>query len=120
MALIKAAWRDHYGSPDVVYVRELPKPKPAAGELLLRVRAASVNRADLDGLYPRWGFIKLFTGLRAPRERYKPLGIDLAGTVEAVGEGVTAFRPGDDVFGDISGFGAGAFAEYVCLSLIHI
>jgi len=111
---VKAAWRDHYGSPDVVYVRDLPKPTLAAGEVLVRVKAASVNRADLDGLYPRWGFIKLFLGLRAPRDRYRPLGIDLAGTVESVGEGVTAFKPGDEVFGDISASGAGAFAEYAC------
>jgi NADPH:quinone reductase-like Zn-dependent oxidoreductase len=111
---VKAAWRDRYGSPDVVYLRDLPKPTPTAGEVLVRVKAASVNRADLDGLYPRWGFIKLFLGLRGPREKYKALGIDLAGTVEAVGEGVTAFKPGDDVFGDISAFGSGAFAEYVC------
>lgn len=112
---MKAAWRDRYGGPDVVYLRDVPKPEPAAGEVLVRVKAASVNRADLDGLYPRWGFIKLFLGLRAPREKYKPLGIDLAGTVESVGEGATEFEPGDDVFADISAFGAGAFAEYVCL-----
>jgi NADPH:quinone reductase-like Zn-dependent oxidoreductase len=111
---VKAAWRDQYGSPDVVYLRDLPKPEPATGQVLVRVKAASVNRADLDGLYPRWGFIKLFLGLRAPREKYKPLGIDLAGTVESVGEGVTAFKPGDDVFGDISAHGLGAFAEYAC------
>ncbi|CAN5772146.1 NAD(P)-dependent alcohol dehydrogenase [soil metagenome] len=114
LASVKVAWRDDYGSPDVVYVRELPKPTPAAGEVLVRVKASSINRADLDGLYPRWGFIKLFLGLRGPREKYKPLGIDLAGTVESVGDGVTAFRPGDDVFGDISAFGSGALAEYAC------
>ena len=70
LARVKAAWRDRYGSPDVVYVRDPPKPTPAAGEVLVRVKAASVNRADLDGLYPRWGFIKLFLGLRAPREKF--------------------------------------------------
>src|SRR3954466_5731872 len=111
---MRAAWREVYGGPDGVSVRELEKPVPAADEVLVRVRAASVNRADLDGLYPRWGFIKLFLGLRAPRDRSKPLGIDVAGTVESVGESVVEFRPGEDVFGDISAFGSGAFAEYVC------
>jgi NADPH:quinone reductase-like Zn-dependent oxidoreductase len=111
---VKAVWRDRYGGPEVVSIREIDKPTPAAGEVLVRVKAASVNRADLDGLYPRWGFIKLFLGLRAPRQKHRQLGIDLAGTVESVGEGVASVRPGDQVFGDISAFGSGAFAEYVC------
>jgi NADPH:quinone reductase-like Zn-dependent oxidoreductase len=111
---MKVAWRDKYGGPDVVEVRDLPKPAPGPTEVLVKVKAASVNRADLDGLYPRWGFIKLFLGLRAPRASFRNLGIDMAGTVEAVGEGVTAFRPGDDVFSDLSAGGQGAFAEYAC------
>ena len=114
---MKAAWREEYGGPEVVSVREIDKPTPIAGQILVRVKAASVNRADLDGLYPAWRFIRLFLGLRQPRERYRRLGVDVAGTVEAVGEGVTDFKPGDDVFSDLSAQDeapAGAFSEYVC------
>lgn len=109
---MKAALRDRYGPPDVVEVRDVDRPTPTDDRVLVRVHAASVNRADLDGLGPRWQFIRLFTGLRAPRERR--IGLDAAGVVEAVGPGATAFRRGDRVFGDLFAFGQGAFAEYVC------
>lgn len=109
---VKEAFRDRYGSPDVVQLREVEVPTPADGEVLVRVRAASVNRADLDGIRPRPGFVRLFTGLRAPRNHR--IGIDVAGVVEATGAGVTRFRPGDEVFADVFGHGQGAFAEYVC------
>jgi len=105
-----------YGSPDVVRVEEIATPTPEADEVLVRVRAASVNRADLDGLYPRWQFARLFLGLRRPRRPW--LGIDVAGTVEAVGPDADTFKPGDDVFGDIFGRGrkGGSFAEYLSVS----
>jgi hypothetical protein len=90
---MRVAWRDRYGGPDVVSVREIDKPEPGPGEVLVRVKAASVNRADLDGLYPRWGFIKLFLGLRAPKPTYRRLGVDMAGTVEAVGEASPGSSP---------------------------
>jgi len=106
-----AAVQDRYGPPDVVCLEEIEKPVPGEGELLVRVRAASVNRADLDGLGPRPGFVRLFTGLRAPKVRRT--GIDVAGIVEAVGPGVTRFKPDDQVFADLFSFGQGAFAEYV-------
>jgi NADPH:quinone reductase-like Zn-dependent oxidoreductase len=77
----------------------------------VRMRAASVNRADLDGLKPKPAFMRLFMGLRAPRSQ--AVGIDVAGVVEAVGEGVTRLKPGDEVFGDLFGNRHGAFAEYV-------
>src|SRR5438309_5334272 len=104
---MKAAWRDRYGSPDVVEVREVPVPVPSNDQVLVRVVAASVNRADLDGLYPRWQFTRLFLGLRAPR--IHSLGLDVAGVVEAVGPSVTRLRPGDRVFGDLFNFGQTAF-----------
>jgi NADPH:quinone reductase-like Zn-dependent oxidoreductase len=111
---MKAAVRDRYGPPDVVEVRDVDTPVPSADQVLVRVHAASVNRADLDGLYPRWAFIRLFMGLRRPRS--PRLGLDVAGVVESAGADVTRFRPGDEVFGDLFTFGAGAFAEYVCTS----
>jgi NADPH:quinone reductase-like Zn-dependent oxidoreductase len=113
-SVMKAAIQDRYGPPDVVRVVEVDRPEPAEGQVLVRVRAASVNRADLDGLGPRPGFIRPFIGLRAPRNQ--GVGIDVAGVVESVGANVTRFRPGDEVFGDMfaGGAGHGAFAEYVC------
>jgi NADPH:quinone reductase-like Zn-dependent oxidoreductase len=109
---MKAAVRDRYGPPEVVRLVEVDIPLPMAGEVLVRVHAASVNRADLDGIAPRPAFVRLFIGLRAPRNH--SVGLDVAGVVEAVGPDVTRFRPGDEVFGDMFAFGVGAFAEYVC------
>jgi NADPH:quinone reductase-like Zn-dependent oxidoreductase len=111
---VKAAWRDRYGGPHVVEVRELETPEPAGDEVLVRVKAASVNRTDLDGLGPRWAFLRLFGGLRRPRQ--KRVGIDAAGVVEAVGKDVARLQVGDRVFGDLFAHGAGAFSEYVCAS----
>ncbi len=98
--------------PDVVRVEEIPTPTPSADQVLVRVHAAAVNRADLDNLYPRWPFIRLFLGVRRPRNRR--LGLDAAGVVEAVGPDVTRFAPGDRVFADLYEHGSGALAEYVC------
>ena len=109
---MKAAIQERYGPPEVVEVRDVARPEPTGNQVLLRVRAASVNRADLDGLKPRPGFIRPVIGLRAPRNT--SVGIDVAGEVEAVGPDATRFRPGDRVFGDTFTYGVGAFAEYVC------
>ena len=109
---MKAAVRDRYGSVDVVRIEEIQRPQPVGDELLVRVEAASVNRADLDGLAPKPGFARLFMGVRTPRTR--KLGVDVAGVVEATGPGATRFKPGDRVFGDMFSFGSGSFAEYVC------
>ena len=110
---MKAAVRDRYGPPgDVVALVDLERPVPGEDQVLVRVHAASVNRADLDGITPRPAFVRLFLGLRRPRNRR--LGCDVAGVVEAVGAAVTRFRPGDRVFADLYPFGQGAFAEYAC------
>jgi NADPH:quinone reductase-like Zn-dependent oxidoreductase len=110
---MKAAYYDRYGPPEVVEIREVERPTPSDDQVLVRVRAASVNRADLDGLKPKPGFVRLFMGLRAPRNH--EVGIDAAGVVEAVGPGVTRFKPGDEVMTDLFAAGRfGAFAEYVC------
>jgi NADPH:quinone reductase-like Zn-dependent oxidoreductase len=109
---MKAAFADRYGPPEVVEVRDVETPAPVENRVLVRVRAASVNRADLDGLGPRPGFARAFVGLRAPRN--PRVGIDVAGEVEAVGPSVSRFKPGDRVFGDLFAYGGGAFAEYVC------
>ena len=108
-----AAYADRYGGPDVVSTRLVERPTPTGDEVLVRVRAASVNRADLDGLKPKPGFMRLFMGIRAPRNQ--EIGTDAAGVVEAVGPDVTRFKPGDEVMTDMFRAGHfGAFAEYVC------
>jgi NADPH:quinone reductase-like Zn-dependent oxidoreductase len=108
---MKAAVRDRYGGPDVVRVEERPTPVPRESEILVRVHAASVNKADLDQIEPRPGILRLFLGLRRPRNRR--LGTDVAGTVEAVGPSAARFRVGDRVFADLFAHGQGTFAEYV-------
>ena len=110
---MKAAVRYRYGPPEVVELRDVERPVPSDGQVLVRVRAASVNRGDLDGLTPKPGFVRLFIGLRAPRD--PRVGIDVAGVVEAVGPGVTRLKAGDQVMTDMFATGRfGAFAEYVC------
>lgn len=109
---MRAFTRSEYGSPDVLRLEELPTPTPTGDELLVEVRAASVNMADVDYLMGRPKIARLGTGLRRPRN--SGLGLDLAGRVVAVGEQVSGFEPGDEVFGDLTEFGFGAFAEYVC------
>ena len=109
---MKAAMRDRYGPPDVVELRDIATPTPAPDQVLVRVSAASVNRADLDYLTPRPSFTRLFIGLRAPNTRR--VGIDVAGVVESVGAEETGFAPGDRVFADLYPYGHGAFAEFAC------
>jgi NADPH:quinone reductase-like Zn-dependent oxidoreductase len=106
---MKAMVRDTYGPPDVLELRDIDKPEIADGEVLLRVRAAGVGRDVwhvMAGLpYP----IRIAGyGLRAPKNPV--IGSDVAGVVEAVGDKVSRFQPGDEVFG----IGKGSYAEYVC------
>ena len=112
---MKAAQRYRYGGPDVVEVREVEAPVPGEGEVLVRTRAASVNRADLDCIQPRPGFVRLFMGLRAPRQ--PQIGFDVAGVVESVGAGrdaLSARRRG--LHRPVRQPRGGTFAEYVRLA----
>ncbi|MFI6096028.1 NAD(P)-dependent alcohol dehydrogenase [Lentzea sp. NPDC051213] len=104
---MKAIVQDRYGSADVLELREVDRPVPAAGEVLVRVRASSVNAADWHIMRGDPYFARLFLGLRGPRTRIR--GLDFAGVVEAVGPGVTGLEAGAEVFGEVEG----AFAEYV-------
>jgi NADPH:quinone reductase-like Zn-dependent oxidoreductase len=107
---MKAVVYTSYGPPDVLEIRDIKKPVPNDGQVLVRVRAASVNPYD-------WHFIRgtpyimrmMMGGLRKPKD--PRVGVDYAGTVEAVGKNVTLLKPGDEVFGNRTG----AFAEYVCV-----
>ncbi len=108
---MKAIVYTKYGSPDVLELKEVEKPTPKDDEVLVKVHAASTNAADWHLLRADPFLIRLDSGLLKPKNQI--LGADIAGQVEAVGRNVTQFQRGDEVFGDISGCGFGAFAEYV-------
>ncbi len=103
-----------YGSPDVLQLEELEKPTPKDDEVLLKVHAASANAGDWHLMRGEPFPVRLMFGLLKPR--HKILGADVAGRVAAVGRNVSQFQSGDEVFGDISVCGFGAFAEYVCVT----
>lgn len=109
---MKAVVYEQYGSPDVLALKEVDKPVPKDDEVLVKVHAASVNSWDWDLVRGKPYLYRLLFGLFKPR--YRIIGSDIAGHVEAVGKNVKQFQPGDEVFGDISGNGFGAFAEYAC------
>lgn len=105
---MRAAVAERYGAPSrVVAIRDVEMPEPGPEEVLVRVRASSVNIADWYGVVGRPWVARVASGVRRPKETR--LGVDYAGVVEAVGSDVTAFRPGDEVFGGRTG----AYAEYV-------
>jgi len=107
---MKAIVRETYGPPDVLHVAEVPLPTLGDGDVLVRVHAASANAGDWHLLRGTPFPIRLVAGLRTPR--FKIIGTDVAGRVEAVGAKVTRFRPGDEVFGELSRSGFGAYAEF--------
>jgi NADPH:quinone reductase-like Zn-dependent oxidoreductase len=109
---MKAVVNARYGSPDILEIRQVPKPEPRANEILIKVHATTVSRTDCGMLRPHPKFVRLFAGIRRPKRTI--LGMDFAGEVEAVGAGVTSFRPGDRVFG-LSPDVYGAHAEYICV-----
>lgn len=109
---MKAIVQTRYGSPDVLQLQEVAQPTPKAGELLIRVQAASLTPSDSAFRKGNPFLIRLMYGLRRPRQ---PIGgVEFAGDVVEVGEGVTTFRPGDAVFG-MSPNHFGAHGEYLCL-----
>ena len=108
---MKAIVCRRYGSPDVLRLEEVETPVPREDEVLIAVRAASVNAADCHLMRGEPFIMRLSLGLRGPR--YAILGADVAGRVVAVGKNVTRLQPGDEVFGDISDCAFGGFAEYV-------
>jgi NADPH:quinone reductase-like Zn-dependent oxidoreductase len=108
---MKAIIYEKYGPPEVLQLKEIEKPVPKAGEVLIKVRAASVTFGDLAAVKGEPFMVRFTLGLRAPK--FKTPGKDVAGEVEAVGANVKEFKVGDAVFGDLSECGWGAFAEYV-------
>lgn len=107
---MRAVSYERYGQPDVLHLTELPVPLIGAEDVLVRVKAAALNAWDWDLLRGR-PLVNRIGAMRRPR--YWVLGADVAGIVEAVGDGVTRFEAGDEVFGDLSASGWGGYAEYV-------
>ncbi len=105
---MKAIVYPRYGSPDVLKLQDIEKPSPPDDEVLVRVSASSVNPYDWHFMRGEPYLLRLMSGLRQPK--IPRLGADVAGTIEAVGQQVREFSPGDRVFGTAKG----AFAEYVC------
>jgi NADPH:quinone reductase-like Zn-dependent oxidoreductase len=109
---VKAITQDRYGSPDVLLLKEVDQPVPADEEVLVQVRAATVNARDWHIMRGDPYLARLLmpsaAGLRGPKVKIR--GTDFAGEVAAVGRRGTRFRPGDAVYGEANG----AFAEYVC------
>ncbi len=110
---MKAMVFTEYGPPDVLKLQEVERPAPNEDQVLVKVHAASVVWADLAFVKGEPFMSRLASGLREPR--HKIPGMDMAGRVEAVGRKAKQFRPGDEVFGDLSRCGYGAFAEYVAV-----
>lgn len=110
--MMRAVVTDAYGPPEILTLAQVPLPRPAAGEIRLRVHAATVGRTDTTTLRAHPFFARMMTGLLRPKMR--TLGMDFAGVVDALGPGVTAFRPGARVFG-LSPERFGAHAEYLCI-----
>lgn len=110
---MKAVVYNEYGPPEVLQLKEMPKPEPKDNEVLIRIHASTVNRTDCGFRKPEYPvIIRLVNGLFKPKK--KVLGTELAGEIEAVGKNVKAFKPDDQVFG-LSTFNFGTHAEYICL-----
>jgi NADPH:quinone reductase-like Zn-dependent oxidoreductase len=108
---LKAIVYENYGAPSVLRLREIEKPAPLEGEVLIRVRAASVNPLDWHFLTGRPLVVRMFAGLLRPK--HPILGADISGSIEAVGSGVRTLHAGDDVFGTTGA--SGSFAEYAAI-----
>ena len=112
---MKAIVQDRYGPPEMLRYADVEIPAPAEGEVLVRVRAAALNHSDRVDLRGAPSIARLVLGVRRPRVPI--LGRAVAGTVEAVGAGVTGWRPGDEVLGETA---KRAFAEYVTVPARHL
>jgi len=107
---MKAFIWESYGSPETLRMAEVRKPAPNPGEVLVKVRAVSVNPADWHSLRGKPLFSRATLGLLRPK--HKILGVDIAGQVEAIGSSITRFKPGDEVYANLLDHGYGGFAEY--------
>ena len=106
---MKAIVYTEYGPPDVLQLKEVEKPTPKEDEVLVKIHAASLNAGDWNMLSGEPFWLRLVGGWGLQKPKHKILGLDIAGRVEAVGENVKQFQPGDEVFGES---GIGAFTEH--------
>ncbi|MCG8016944.1 MAG: NAD(P)-dependent alcohol dehydrogenase [Candidatus Thiodiazotropha sp. 'RUGA'] len=111
---MKAIVHHRYGSPDVLRMEDVQKPVPGDDEVLIKIFAVSINAWDWDTLTGKPFEYRLMFGLLKPKNEGLH-GCDIAGKIEDIGKNVTRFKVGDEVFGDLSEEGWGAFAEYVCV-----
>jgi NADPH:quinone reductase-like Zn-dependent oxidoreductase len=109
---MRAVVFDRYGPPEVLRLAEVPRPVPKENEVLIKVRATTVNRTDIGIRQGEPFFSRFISGF--PRPRWKILGTEVAGEVEAAGPAVTEFTAGDEVFG-VNAWRFGAHAEFVCM-----
>ena len=108
---MKAVVQDRYGPPDVLRIEDVERPVPKDDEVLIRIRATTVTQTDTHARAAHPFFWRFFGGLRRPK--WRTLGVELAGEVEAVGAAVSQFHVGDHIFGSPPSFGA--HAEFICL-----
>ena len=111
---MKAVVIDNYGAPDVQRIEQVARPVPNEDEVLVKIHATTVTRTDTGIRAAKPFLIRLFFGLRRPKQRI--LGTELAGEIESIGAAVTKFAVGDHVFGSTNAFRTGAHAEYIALS----
>jgi NADPH:quinone reductase-like Zn-dependent oxidoreductase len=110
---MRAVVFDRYGPPEVQRLEDVEQPVPKEDEVLVKIHATTVTRSDCGIRSAKPWLIRLFFGLRRPKQRI--LGTELAGEVEAVGAAVTEFAVGDHVFGSTNSFKSGTHAEFICM-----
>jgi NADPH:quinone reductase-like Zn-dependent oxidoreductase len=112
---MKAIVYKKYGSPDVLELSEVEKPIPEPNEVLIKVFATTVTKADCMMRRGDTFLSRILLGLIKPRKKYQILGTEFSGKIEAAGSKVKKFKPDDEIFG-FRGFGTGCYAEYKCMS----